>query len=133
MPDRSPRERVHYLSRRRFLCALGVGGTASLLAACQPAPPPTPAAPSKPAETAKPTEATKPAAAAPTTAPAVTNAPAKPAEAPKPAAAAAEKPKTGGQLIVANWDEPITLDPLNLNGPALNVTNLIYDRLVVLD
>lgn len=101
------------------------------MAACQAAPPPAPAAPSKPAEAAKPTEAAKPAAVAPTIVPATTSAPAKPAEAAKPAAA--EKPKTGDQLIVANWDEPITLDPLNLNGPALNVTNLIYDRLVVLD
>jgi peptide/nickel transport system substrate-binding protein len=125
-----PIDRARPIARRRFLALIGLGASASLLAACQ-APAPA-AAPSKPAEPAKPAEA-KPAAEAakpaPTTAPA-----AKPAESAKPTAApAAEKPKTGGQLIVANWDEPISLDPLNINGPGLNVTNLIYDRLVVLD
>ena len=36
-------------------------------------------------------------------------------------------------MIVANWDEPISLDPTNMNGSAIPVANLMFDRLVVLD
>ncbi len=121
------------LSRRHFLLLSGVGGSAALLAACQPAAPPAAptAAPSKPAEAQKPAE------------PKPTAAPAKPAEAPKPAEAAkpaeqkpvaaapAVKPEPGGELIVAGWDEPISLDPAMTNVSGLTSSNLIYDTLVV--
>ena len=52
---------------------------------------------------------------------------------PRRAAKSTSAGKPGGQLIVANWDEPISLDPPNMNGSALPVTNLMFDRLVVLD
>jgi hypothetical protein len=35
-------------------------------------------------------------------------------------------------MVVANWDEPISLDPLNINGSALPASDLIYHRLVML-
>jgi peptide/nickel transport system substrate-binding protein len=111
------------LSRRRFLLLSGIGGSAALLVACQAAAPAAP--PSKPAEAQKPAEQ-KPTAA-----------PAKPAEAAKPpeqkpaAAAPAVKPESGGELIVAGWDEPISLDPAMTNVSGLNSTNLLYDTLVV--
>ena len=151
MRERSSPRRLadrHLLPRRRFLVLLGAGGSISLLTACQPAAPsaPAPAATSAPAGAAPPTAA--PAAQAPAAAPTAlpTQAPAiapatpvaKPTAAPeaKPAAAAAtpaEKPQQGGELILANWDEPISLDPVNINGPGLNAANLFYDRLVYLD
>ncbi len=76
------------LPRRRFLLLLGVGASASLLAACQQAAPaaPTPAP-------AKPT-----AAPAPTTAPA-----AQPTAAPAPTTAPAAKPSAGPVKIGGMW------------------------------
>ncbi len=109
------------VSRRRFLALVGLSASASLMAACQPAPPPAP----------KPTSAP---AAAPGSAPAgvPTSAPAAaPAAQPTTAPAAAGRP--GGELVVANLDEPVSLDPLNMNGFALPAANLVYDRLVMLD
>ena len=126
------------VSRRTFLritALSGVGLSAVLLGACAPT---APAAPSKPAEPAKSAEAAKPAetnsaAAAPgQAAPATAAKPAeavKPAEAAKPAAA--EKPQAGGELVVALWQEPLSLDPTNANTIALRPAMLIYDTLVV--
>src|SRR5688500_18008951 len=113
------------VSRRTFLRMSALGGiglSATLLGACTPQ---APAGPNKPAEPAKPAEAAKPAA--PAAAPA---APAKPAEAAKPATAA-EKPQSGGELVVALWQEPLSLDPTNSNTIALRPAMLIYDTLVV--
>jgi ribose transport system substrate-binding protein len=88
------------------MALLGVGGAASLLAACQPAatPPPAPAAPTA-APAAKPAAApttAPPAAAAPTAAPAAkpTTAPAA-AAAPTTAPAAAAKPTTAPAVASA--------------------------------
>ena len=118
-------DRTGRLSRRHFITVLGLGASASLLAACQPAPPAQPTtAPAKPAEAPKPAE------------------PAKPAEAPKPAgpaptaeqkapAAAAEQPQSGGELVFASWDEPISLDPHNTATAGLNADRLIFDTLVI--
>lgn len=140
-PDRATR--LLRRTRRQLLIMIGGGVSTSLLAACQSSPPAAaPAATSAPAAPAKPTEAPKPAAAAPTSVPtqapavAPTAAPAaKPTEAAKPSAsgAPAEKPQMGGELIVANWDEPISLDPANINAPGLNAASLFYDRLVYID
>jgi ABC-type nitrate/sulfonate/bicarbonate transport system substrate-binding protein len=76
------------MSRRRILIVVGVGGAASLLAACQPAPAAAPTA----APAAKPTEAPKPAAPAPTTAPAAAAPTAAPAVS-KPATVTLAKPE----------------------------------------
>ena len=110
-------------SRRTFLrlsAASGFGLAITLLGACAPSAPasPTskPAEPSKPAEAAKPSEAPKPAAPAPEQ---------------KPAAQAAEKPQPGGELVVALWQEPLSLDPVNANTIALRPAMLIYDTLIV--
>lgn len=111
------------LSRRNFLRlsvgALGLGP--ALLTAC--------AAPAAPPTTAKPTEAAA-AKAAPTVAAPKPAAESKPAAAQKPAAAG-EQPQTGGQLVVALWQEPLSLDPTNANTIALRPAMLIYDTLIV--
>ena len=39
--------------------------------------------------------------------------------------------KPGGQLVVATWDEPISLDPANTAAAGLNPVRLIFDTLVV--
>jgi peptide/nickel transport system substrate-binding protein len=46
-------------------------------------------------------------------------------------AAASETPRSGGQLVVATWDEPISLDPANTAAAGLNPVRLLYDTLVV--
>jgi peptide/nickel transport system substrate-binding protein len=44
---------------------------------------------------------------------------------------ATDKPRPGGQLVVATWDEPISLDPANTAAAGLNPIRLIFDTLVV--
>lgn len=110
-----------HASRRKFLKLSATGGlglTVALLEACAPSAPPAPT--SKPAEPAKPAEATKPSE------------PTKPAMGEqKPAAATADKPQAGGDLAVALWQEPLSLDPTNANTIALRPAMLIYDTLIV--
>jgi peptide/nickel transport system substrate-binding protein len=64
------------------------------------------------------------------TAPAVTSF-AAPQPSPIEMAAFQAQPQSGGDLVMANWDEPISLDPVNINGPGLNAMNMVYDRLVM--
>ena len=111
------------LSRRNFLrlSAGAIGLGPALLTACSaPAAPPAPAKPTEP-----------PAAkAAPTAAAQKPAAESKPAAEQKPAASA-EQPQTGGELVVALWQEPLSLDPTNANTIALRPAMLIYDTLIV--
>ncbi len=106
--------RVHAgFSRRQFLGLLGIGASASLLAACQPAPAAPAPTPTQPA-------------GAPTVQP--TAAPA----APKPATTAAPQPAaapTGGALTIAVTFDPDTLDPPNILSPGPEqITMLVFDR-----
>ncbi len=52
---------------------------------------------------------------------------------PEPAAAqqGSAGPRAGGELVVATWDEPISLDPANTAAAGLNPVKLIFDPLVV--
>src|SRR5262245_12559528 len=47
------------------------------------------------------------------------------------APAAGDKPRPGGELVVATWDEPISLDPANTAAAGLNPVRLLFDTLVV--
>ena len=120
-------------SRRQFLklsAAGGIGLTVTLLGACgAPAAPPAPTSPSTGSGQAKPAEPGKPAEAAKPSEPAKQAAPASSGEQ-KPAAAA-EKPQAGGELVVALWQEPLSLDPTNANTIALRPAMLVYDTLIV--
>ena len=40
-------------------------------------------------------------------------------------------PRRGGQVVVATWDEPISLDPANTAAAGLNPIRLLFDTLVV--
>jgi peptide/nickel transport system substrate-binding protein len=53
------------------------------------------------------------------------------ASAEQPGVAGADKPLPGGQLVVATWDEPISLDPANTAAAGLNPIRLVFDTLVV--
>ena len=105
------------LSRRDLLAGLSGLAAISVLAACQPAAPaqPTPAA-KTPAEE-KPTAAavTKPTAAP--AAPAASTQPAASAAATKPAAPAASAIKRGGNLIVLQTNDFVSMDPIHASGP----------------
>ena len=46
-------------------------------------------------------------------------------------AAGGDKAQPGGQLVVATWDEPISLDPVNTAAGGLNPVRLLFDTLVV--
>jgi peptide/nickel transport system substrate-binding protein len=46
-------------------------------------------------------------------------------------AATSDRPQPGGQLVVATWDEPISLDPANTAAAGLNPVRLLFDTLVV--
>ncbi len=46
-------------------------------------------------------------------------------------AAGGDKAQPGGQLVVATWDEPISLDPANTAAGGLNPVRLLFDTLVV--
>jgi peptide/nickel transport system substrate-binding protein len=43
----------------------------------------------------------------------------------------ADAPRSGGQLVVATWDEPISLDPANTAAAGLSPIRLMFDTLVV--
>jgi len=116
--DSLERSMGRQISRRAMLRVVTLGGAATLVAACAPAPaaaPPAaptaaPKAESKPAES----KPAAPAAAAPTTAaaPAAPAAAAKPTEAAKPVAAApAVATKSAGEIKIGLSAEPNSFDP----------------------
>lgn len=90
----------HSLTRRSFIAVLGIGGTASLLAACAPGAP----------QTAQPTQpAAQPGAAASTSAPA--------AQTTKPSDRASRQDPALAKTLVVAWDQvPDNLDPQTARG-----------------
>jgi peptide/nickel transport system substrate-binding protein len=95
------------LTRRRFLSLAVTAGAVSVLAACQ-----------------------SPSPAAPTSAPAAPPAPTSAAGAPAPTTAPAATAVTA-TLVVAPYDELISLDPVNTAGRGIVDLNLLYDTLIV--